>query len=191
MPMPQVDLTQLHPELFRRVLVRALARSLGSAAVILAIYFLAPIDNAHHASAVAMLAGGIVVLAASIALQVRAILRSEFPTIRALEAAIVTLTVFIVAFATVYLAMSTAQPRSFTEPLNHVAALYLAVTMLSTVGFGDITAHTDSARVLVTVQMVLDIVLVATLAKLLLGVARISVSRREPASDNEELRSST
>ena len=42
---------------------------------------------------------------------------------------------------------------SFTEPLTRADALYFTVTVFSTVGFGDITAKSETARVVLIVQM--------------------------------------
>ncbi len=46
------------------------------------------------------------------------------------------------------------------------------------VGFGDVTAVTDGARLVVTLQMLLDILLVGILAKVVIGASRIGVERR-------------
>ena len=62
--------------------------------------------------------------------------------------------VFVVVFAWTYLTMARSDPATFTQPLTRVSALYLTVTVFSTVGFGDITPVTDAARVTVMAQMV-------------------------------------
>ncbi len=54
-------------------------------------------------------------------------------------------------------------PDSFTDPLTRTDSLYFTVTVFATVGFGDIAPVTQAARVLVTVQMVGNL--------LLLGIA--------------------
>jgi voltage-gated potassium channel len=43
------------------------------------------------------------------------------------------------------------------HPLTRTDALYFTVTVFATVGFGDIVATTQVARLVVTVQMVLDL----------------------------------
>ena len=69
-------------------------------------------------------------------------------------------------------------PDSFTQPMNKVAGVYFSVTVLATVGFGDISPVTDTARILVTVQMVLDLVLIGAAVKLLGASARRAVDAR-------------
>jgi hypothetical protein len=48
---------------------------------------------------------------------------------------------------------------------------------LSTVGFGDITPTTDAARVLVSLQMLLDLVIIALIVRLVLNTAKTSLLR--------------
>jgi hypothetical protein len=46
------------------------------------------------------------------------------------------------------------------------------VTVLSTVGFGDITAQSDASRLLVTIQMLLDLALIAIVVRVFYATAR-------------------
>ena len=60
-------------------------------------------------------------------------------------------------------------------------ALYLTVTIFATVGFGDISAQTESARLFVTVQMLLDLVVLGLGLQVFLGaVKRGKASPDEP-----------
>jgi len=51
--------------------------------------------------------------------------------------------------------------------------LYFTTTALSPVGFGDIGPKSDAARMLVSAQMRLDLVLISVIARLLFGAARL------------------
>ena len=84
---------------------------------------------------------------------------------------------FVVLFASLYLSMSHSSGATFTQPLDHMGALYFTVTVFSTVGFGDITAKTDAARAVVTIQMILDLLLIGAVARLLVTAARTGLSR--------------
>ena len=79
---------------------------------------------------------------------------------------------FVVVFAWTYLTMARSTPGSFTEPLDRVGALYFTVTVFATVGFGDITARTQAARVTVTAQMACDVIVVAAVVRLILEAAQ-------------------
>ena len=48
---------------------------------------------------------------------------------------------------------------NFTEPLTRADALHLSTTVFTSVGFGDISAVSEAARLLVTLQMILDLLL--------------------------------
>jgi len=65
-------------------IVRAVLRALGSAAVLVAIYYLLPLDHSAQWLAVTTLVIGLVALIALIAYQVRAIIASPFPVLRAM-----------------------------------------------------------------------------------------------------------
>jgi hypothetical protein len=64
-------------------------------------------------------------------------------------------TVFLIifTFATFYWALSGRSVSAFAEPLSRIDAVYFAVTVFTTTGFGDIHATSDLARFAVTLQM--------------------------------------
>ena len=70
----------------------------------------------------------------------------------------------------------------FSEPLNHTGALYLAITVFSTVGFGDITPESDLARVVVSGQMLLDLVVIGAVVRILTTAAKSGRERSDQPS---------
>jgi Ion channel len=48
--------------------------------------------------------------------------------------------------------MGVSDPTNFSQSLDRVSAIYFTVTVLSTVGVGDITAESDASKVLVTIE---------------------------------------
>lgn len=90
----------------------------------------------------------------------------------------------IILFATTYVSMAAADASSFSEQLNKVAGLYFTITVLATVGFGDITPRTDAARLLVWLQMLVDLVVIGVIAKLIVGAARTGIQRRRGTRDD-------
>ena len=108
----------------------------------LAVYWWAPLDgDAVILSVVITACVGLVVFAAVFVHQVKRIRRSATPTLTAVEALVLVYGTFLIQFAVLYVALSTTDPDAFDEPLNRMAGLYLSITILSTVGFGDITAE--------------------------------------------------
>ena len=120
-------------------------------------------------------------------LQLRRIRNARYPQIQAAEALILVATMFLAIFAVIYDMMSGANPAAFTEDLDRFSAFYFAVTVLATVGFGDITPVTTAARSVAMLQMAIDIAFIAIAVKIVSGVATKSLAQRktdaEPAQN--------
>ncbi|MDF2746457.1 MAG: ion channel, partial [Propionibacteriaceae bacterium] len=81
--------------------------------------------------------------------------------------------------ASTYFTTEQVEPGSFSESLTRIDALYFSLTVFATVGFGDVYATTQDSRLLVSIQMIVDLVLIGLIAKVLLGAAQ----RRRGALD--------
>ena len=156
----------------RRMIVRAVLRAAGSTIALVAIYYLLPLDHASTWVAVTILVIGLVVLIGLVAFEVRSILVSRFPGLRGVEALAVSIPLFLLLFASTYVVMATISASNFTEPLTRTDALYFTVTVFSTVGFGDITAKTEAARLVVTGQMITDLVVIGLAVKVIVGAVK-------------------
>ena len=159
-------------------IVRALLRALGSTAVLVAIYYLLPLDRSSTWAAVAMLVIGLVLFIGLVAFQVRSIVRSRFPALRAIEALATSIPLFLLLFASVYVVMATISASNFSEPVTHTDALYFTVTVFSTVGFGDITAKSEAARLVVTSQMISDLLIIGLGLRVIVGAVTRSRQQR-------------
>lgn len=156
----------------RRVVLIALARSVLIAAALIWLYYLLSFEWSPRAQiVVGALAATLLIVGAGV-WQVRSVVRADVPQVRALEALAFSATLLLVLFAGIYLSLSNDDAGAFSESLNHTGALYFALTTLTTVGFGDIAARSDGARVTVMVQMVADIVVLGVLIKLIVAVVR-------------------
>jgi voltage-gated potassium channel len=164
-----------------RKIVRALLRALGSTAVLVALYYLLPLDHSAAWVAVMMLVIGLAALTGLVTFQVRSIVASPFPGLRALEALATSIPLFLLLFASAYVVMNTITPGSFSQPMTHTNALYFTVTVFTTVGFGDITANTAAARLVVTGQMIVDLIILGLGARVILGA--ITRSRQQRPQD--------
>ena len=91
---------------------------------------------------------------------------------------------YLLVFASTYFVMQRASAASFTQPLTRTDALYFAVTVFSTVGFGDITPKSEAARVVLIVQMLGDLALLGAGVRVLLGAVRRG-QQRQDTSDQD------
>ena len=169
----------------RRMIAGFALRVLATTVGLLVLYAFVPIPGTSGAGALIGLIIGLVVFVALVGWQIRTIARAEHPVMRAVEVIALALPLLAVVFAFTYLSISRADPASFSEHLNRVDAMYYTVSTISTVGFGDIAAESDAARVLVTVQMLFDLALIAGLVRLVILATRTGLHRR---SVSEELR---
>ena len=163
---------QMSLEQRRRILHRVLARTAVAVIAVAVLYAIVPLPDRPTVGSVIGLIAGLAALASLVIWQFRSILRSPYPGARAVEAIVAVVSTLVVVFAYTYAGMSATHPESFSEPLSRIDSLYYAVTILSTVGFGDITAVTDAARLTVTAQIVLDLVVVVGIVRLLLAAAK-------------------
>jgi voltage-gated potassium channel len=117
---------------------------------------------------------GLALLAATVPLtvrRVRKVLVSERPVFEAAEALAVLLTMIVVGFAALYYAMDRLSGQ-FDGIETRFDAIYFTVTTLATVGFGDISATGQGARIAVTAQMLFDLVFLGLAARVLITAAR-------------------
>jgi voltage-gated potassium channel len=106
--------------------------------------------------------------------QVRTITRSRCPALQAVEAlGLIVPLYYLLLFASTYFVMERAAAANFTQPLTRTDALYVTVTVFSTVGFGDITPKSEAGWIVLIVQMLGDLaVLGAGIRVLLMAVQR-------------------
>jgi len=160
----------------RRIIVGAVLRAAGSTAALVALYYLLPLGHSSTWVAVTMLATGLAVLIGLVTFQVRWILRSRFPGLRGVEALATSIPLFLLLFASTYVVMAATTASNFSEPLTRTNALYFTVTVFATVGFGDITAKTEAARLVVTGQMIVDLVTIGIVVKVIVDAAKRGLS---------------
>jgi voltage-gated potassium channel len=155
--------------------------------VLITVYYLVPADlvPARHRGADAFLRLGVgtALFAAVLAWQARRIVGAELPELRAVQALGVVIPLFLILFAAFYLSMSNASAHTFSQPLDHTRAIYFTITVFSTVGFGDITPQTDPARIIVSIQMLLDLVIIGAVVRMILNAAQAGLARARDSSD--------
>jgi voltage-gated potassium channel len=146
--------------------------------VLVAVYYLLPLDHLTNVPLAVILIVGLVILLAIGAGQVREILKATYPAVRAAEALATTVPLFLLLFASAYFVMERASPGSFSHSLTRTDALYFTVTTFTTVGYGDITATSQTARLVVTAQMLLDLLALGLGVRVLLSAVQLARQAR-------------
>ena len=172
----------LPPRQRRRLVASILLRTIGVTALVVAAYFLLPLDHTFGLETVIGLILGVLALLAIVGWHVLQITRSDYPTIRAVEALALIIPLYVLLFATLYFLMNHANKSTFGNPLSRIDAMYFSATVFTTVGFGDITAKTEAARILVTIQMMLDLVIIGLVVRLVINAIKIGQRRHSPTA---------
>ncbi len=154
------------------LILRGSFRAAGTGILVVVLYYTLPLGRRADAYVLVELLIGVALFAGMIAWEVRAILRADYPAIRAAQSLTSTTAVFLVLFAATYFILGLGDPARFTEPLSRSDALYFTITVFATVGFGDISPVTESTRLLVAGQMLLDLVVLGLAIQVIVGAAR-------------------
>jgi hypothetical protein len=145
--------------------VRAVRQAV-SAAALLALYFLVPVPDTPHRTVVTALVflGGLTALVTYVLVLVR---RARTPDdALKIESLLLLLYAVVIFFSLVYLRLAQT-PGEMVGLNTRVDAMYFTVTTMSTVGYGDITAAGQAARVVVTIHMVFNVGVLGVAAKLI------------------------
>jgi hypothetical protein len=121
---------------------------------------------------------GLLVFTAIAVWQIRAIAGARYPAMRAFETLGLIAPFYLLLFASTYFLMEQASAANFTQPLTRTDALYFSVTVFTTVGFGDIAAKSETARIVLIIQMLADLALLGAGARALLAAVHYGQQRR-------------
>lgn len=154
------------------------SRLVGLVTLVVGLYFLVPVSLhptggmlLRGASALAVL----VCLAAAVVTELRRSASDDSRGVTGLVSAIVGV---LVVFALAYYALEIHQPDQLHGLHTRIDALYFSASTMLTIGYGDVHAVGQSARALVLVQMVFDVIFVAAAAGMLGPRVRRSVAAR-------------
>jgi small-conductance mechanosensitive channel len=163
----------LTPAERRRRISLGLLRAAVVTAVLIGAYYLAPLSQLSDVPVALSLIVGLIALTAVATWQLKAVVRARHPGIRAIQALATTAPLFLLLFATSYFLMAQAETDSFSvHPLTRTDTLYFTVTVFATVGFGDISPASQAARLLVIVQMILDLLVLGLGIQVFVGAAK-------------------
>lgn len=158
----------------------AVLRPLLTVTALVCLYYLLPVDQGLRPWTAVVFAAGLAVVVLLVVGEVRTILRSPFPAWQGVQALALIVPLFLLLFADGYYVLAQDGPGAFGTALTRTDALYFAVTVFATVGFGDITATTQAARLVVTAQMIIDLIIIGLGARVILGAVTRGRQRRAP-----------
>ncbi len=162
----------------RRAIMATVLRAGLSTTALIVLYYTVPFDRKIGASALVLLPLGLAFFCTLTWFEIRRIIRSDRPFMRAVQLLATVLPFFLILFASAYYVMCKQNPAAFSLKLTRTDSLYFTMTVFSTVGFGDIVPVTSGARVVVMVQMLGDLALLGAGVRLLSGAVRMSVERK-------------
>lgn len=132
--------------------------------VVLVLYFTVPVSIEVRASDIVQLCVSLValvVLAVTVLVEVR---HQLVGADRRIDGLVLALMIAVLGFAFGFYVMAERNPTQLPGLDTRVDALYFTMTTLLTIGYGDIHAAGQAARTLVLIQMVFDVVIIATAA---------------------------
>ncbi len=126
-------------------------------------YYLLPAEDITRPGPLGRLGASLLALALFVLVvrsQLKGLRSGRWPVLAKVEALLTTLYLLILVFATTYFILYRVAPDQIVGIANRTDSLYFAVTVISTVGFGDIHAVGTTGRAIVTGQMLFDLVYV-------------------------------
>jgi voltage-gated potassium channel len=153
-------------------MITAVVRPVATVGVLTLVYYRLPMDQPEDGYTVLRLVCGLLLVGLVFWWQVRMIGRATRPGWQGVQALALVIPLFLLVFANACFLLARHQPGSFSSALSRTDALYFVVTVFATVGFGDITPVSTAARVLVTVLMIGDLLVVGVALKVVLAAVR-------------------
>lgn len=161
-------------------------RLLAIVTVAVCAYFVVPVSYTPGGALLARALGGVMLLGALVWGMLYQLRIHIDDTSRRLDGLIVAIVVVVEVFATAFYTIEVRNPGEFAEMNTRIDSLYFTVATLATVGFGDVHAVGQFARALVLVQMVFNVVFVATAAALLSTRIREVVQQRADSRRSQQ-----
>ena len=156
----------------RTMITLGLLRAGATSVLLVVLYYLLPLDRESAGHLALVLIVGLVGLVATAYWEIRSIVRSTFPGIRGVQALATLVPFFLLLFASTYFMLSFQAPTTFSEPLTRSDALYFTMTTFATVGFGDVVPRSEVVRLLVSGQVLLDLVILGLGIRVIIGAVK-------------------
>jgi voltage-gated potassium channel len=150
----------------------------GVLTLIVTLYFVIPASGTPSAETLPRLLAALLVFVGLAVLMVRQLRLQLNDTTRKVDGLIIGILMVVVVFAYAFYMLNRRDPGQVAGLGTRVDSLYFVMNNLTTIGTGDVHATGQTARVLVLVQMVFNVVFVATTATFLTTRIRTVVQAR-------------
>ncbi|MGY2701248.1 MULTISPECIES: potassium channel family protein [unclassified Nocardioides] len=159
---------------------RRALRLLVMTALALVAYFVVPVGVKDESVGVRLLISllALVLLTAAVIWQV--VLHVEDPS-RQVDGLLIALVVAVLAFALAFFRLEVGYPGQIPGIETRVDSLYFTMSTLLTIGYGDIHAVGQTARVVVLIAMVFNVAVIATAVTTLSNRVRMHAEERADA----------
>jgi len=164
----------------RREAIETGVRMLIAAAVILAGYWLLPLDwfEGYGAPLVLLVVGMIGYLALVFRRMVH-LAKASNPVVQLGESLILVIVGLVCLFAFTYAVLGAYEPDAFNVEVDKHAALYFSMTVTTTTGFGDIVATSPFSRNMVSLQMFITLIVLASAIRGVTFAAQLARKRTQ------------
>ena len=150
----------------------------GVLALVLVLYFLVPVSSDVHGGPVARGILAVVVLAVLVLGMVQQLRVHVLDGDRRADGLIIAIMVTVAVFALAFYSLELHNPGQVDGLKTRVDALYFTASTMLTIGYGDVHATGQAARVFILVQIVFNAVFVATAVALLTTRVRRAAAAR-------------
>lgn len=161
---------------------RRILRLLGILVLVLAFYFMVPVSADARGGPVARGILAFLVLAVLITGMVLQLRMHVLDVDRRIDGLVIAVLITMTVFALAFYVLELRRPDEIAELETRVDSLYFTLSTMLTVGFGDVHAKGQIARVMVLIQMVFNTVFVATAAALMTTRIRRVAAERSAAT---------
>ena len=170
---PRVFAGAASPGAARTMIIVTAATVLGG----LALYSIVPMHGPRSWISLVVGLAAVALIVPLTIRQGRAVAKSDRPVVDAIEALALLLTLLVLGFSSVYVVLG-GYPNQVAEVQTKIDAVYFTLSTLATVGFGDAHAVGQAARVIVSIQIVFDLVFITVAVRLFTTVAKRRVAEQ-------------
>ena len=170
----------------RRAITRTLAEIVAAWVILIGLFYLVPVGAGTGPTIVARIVFSVALLTFVLTWQVRRIARSDVPELRAATALGVIIPLFFVLFATIYLSMSNASTTTFyRRPRPYAGASTSRSRCSPRWGSGTSRRRPIPARIVVSIQMILDLIIIGGAVRVLFNAAQAGPQERRARTSGE------